>query len=299
MTSYTYNAYGLTVTVPFPCPGLTPASSPVRADVTLREGPVPERLAAPVAEDTGWQADAERVLVIGGPRQGRFLVEGGEVLLQRNPRAADERLARAFAAQVVPQLLTQRGFLVLHANAVATERGALVLSGASGAGKSTTLAGLLDRGATMLSDDITAIRVRSAGGPEVMPGEAKIHLTPEATVGIFVAVPADIRPGPREKHRVAPASERMSATAIPLRAIYELSTQAGDDVRVLELTGVERFAALQRCVYGPLLPAGHAQMFPAWRAIAGTVPVARITRPRARWTLPEVCDALWETGGRG
>ncbi len=293
MASYTYDAYGITLTVPFRCPGLRCAQPGARADVTLREDAVPERLPYPVTEDVDWQADGQRMLLIGGPRQGRFLVQGGEVLLQRHPQATDEALSRRFTGGVLPALLTQRGMLVLHANAAATPDGAMVISGESGAGKSTTLAGLLEHGARMLSDDVTAIRLGAAGGPEVLPGEAKIHLTPAAGSALDDGDAAAGRePGPRGKYRMRPAGERMSSTAVPWRRLYELSTHAGEDVRQVTLTGIAKFAALQRCVYGPLLPKGHLTLFPAWRAIIDGVHVAQIVRPREGWTVPEVCEAL-------
>ncbi len=295
MGTYTYNAYGLTLTLPFACSGLSPAAPGTIADVTVHEGEVPARLSAGAIDDGDGQIEPGRTLLFGGPRQGRFLIQAGEVTLQRHPRATDEALGRALTNRVLPPLLTQRGMLVLHGNAAATEHGAIVITGSSGAGKSTTLAGLLDHGATMVSDDITAIGLTIDGLPVVGPGQAKIHLTPEATdeLGYRIA-PGDRRLSHRGKHTVVPGPERMSSGPVALRAIFELAPHAGGGLHRHTLTGAAKFAALQRSIYGPLLPAEHPRMFATWSTILRQVRFLQIARPRDTWTISQVCDAMLE-----
>jgi hypothetical protein len=68
----------------------------------------------------------------------------------------------------LPMLLGELGSIVVHGSAVATEDGAYLLCGPSGRGKTTTSLGLVDAGATLLSDDITVVHDR--GAPHVWPG---------------------------------------------------------------------------------------------------------------------------------
>jgi hypothetical protein len=285
----TYTAYGLTIQVPFACPALSPAPPGAAPDIVVAEGEVPLQLGAPQAEGVCWQASPGCFLWRGGPRAGRFLVEaGGRVTLQRGRRAEEELLAFHFLDAVLAAVLHQRGLLVLHANAAVTPNGAVAISGEPGAGKSTTLAALLQHGCAMLSDDITALRPGPDGCVHVLPGVPQMHLCEDSAEGLGY----DIAGSPRFRWRQTKAAvetrSAMAAHPVPLRALYLLRTHSGDGVHIHTLTGTEKFAALQDCVYGPLLPAEHPVKFKLLAAVTAQATVSRIDRPAHHWMVDEV-----------
>lgn len=289
---YLHRAYGLTFAVPFHCPGLPAAPPGAEPDVVVRTGSVVRRLSAPAAGDDRWDAEPGRFLLRGGRRAGRFLVQAGDVTLERNPGAVEENLARCFTDEVLPAVLRQRGLLVLHANAALTAWGVLVIAGQSGAGKSTTLAALLVRECTMLTDDVTALALAADGDVEVLPGVAKMHLTATAVSGLGYELAAGlVQPGRRMKSAMATAASMAHAPG-RLRAIYLLATHAGPDVRVRAVAGSEKFNALQSCIYGPMLAGEHPGAFPLIQAVMRATPVYRLERPAERWSVPEVTEAL-------
>ena len=294
--SYTYRAYGLTIQVPFACPALTPADAGPAADavdVVVRERPVPGRLSAPRFGEASWDAAPGEFLLRGGQRSGRFLVEEGSVLLERNRECDEAVLARHFTDQVLAALLRQRGLLVLHANAVQTPDGVVVIGGESGSGKSTTLAALLRRGCRMLSDDMTALRPGDVPGViEVVPGAAQIHLTQDAAEGLGYAVsPAQLQPWRRMKTAVS-AHDSMTGQAGQLRALYVLRPSGGEEVVAARVTGGGKFLALQECLYGPMFAEEHPALFPLMSAVAAAVPFYRLDRPASRWSVEEVAGAI-------
>jgi hypothetical protein len=321
---HTYRAYGLTIRVPFACPALTEpdnaaatasaagprasaagprasAAGPraasagprAAAELVVRERPVPRRLPAPQAGERSWDAAPGKFLVRGGARAGRFLAQAGAVTFERNPRCDDAVLARCFTDRVLPAVLRQRGMLVLHANAVETPRGVIVIGGDSGAGKSTTLAALLDRGCRMLSDDVTALRAGSAPGQvEVVPGAAQTHLTEDAAGGLGYPVdPAQLQPWRRMKAAIF-THGGMAARPGRLRAFYLLRLSQSDDVAVSPAAGSAKFRALQECVYGPMFTAEHPALFPLMSTVVVTVPFFLLERPSGRWSVGEVADAI-------
>ena len=289
---YTYTGYGLTFAVPFRCTGLPAAAAGADPDVVVRAGPVARRLSAPALSDDRWDAEAGRFLLRGGRRAGRFLVQAGDVTLERNPSATDERLARCFIDEVLPSVLRQRGLLVLHANAALTAWGVVVIAGESGVGKSTTLAALLERECTMLADDVTALGLAAGGDVEVLPGVAQVHLTAAAVSGLGYELAAGpVQPWRRMKAAMA-TDESMAQTPGRLGAIYVLAVHPGSDVRVRALTGSDKFDALQSCIYGPMLAAEHPGAFPLIQAVMRTTPVYRLERPAERWSVREVTDIL-------
>ena len=290
-TVYNYRAYGLTIRVPFPCPALAPAEAGAEPDVIVTEGLVPRALAAPVVTGLGYDAEPGRFLQRGGARAGRFLVEGGQVTLQCNRRADDVVLSRLFTDRVLAAVLRQRGFLVLHANAALTPTGVVAIAGESGAGKSTTLAALLQRGCAMVSDDVTALSLAADGGIVVVPGSAQVHLTEDAAYDLGL----DIRDVPLQPWRrmkaAVPTHERMVTSAAPLRAIYCLDTHDGDDVRIRALAGTAKFGAIQKSIYGPLFAEEHPALFQLATAVTG-VDVFEVSRPAGRRSIDEVADIL-------
>ena len=294
--SYTYHAYGLTIRVPFACPALTApdaGSAAAAVDVVVDERPVPRRLRAPRAGEASWDAAPGLFLLRGGRRAGRFLVEADAVTFERNPRCDDAALARHFTDQVLAAVLRHRGLLVLHANAVETSAGVIVIGGESGTGKSTTLAALLDRGCRMLSDDVTALRPGDApGSVEVLPGAAQTHLTEDAAEGLgYLVDPAQLQPWRRMKAAIA-THDGMASRAGRLRALYVLGVSRGDDVVVTEVSGGDKFRALQECIYGPMFTEEHPALFPLMSTVVAAVPFFRLERPAARWSVGEVANAV-------
>ena len=61
---------------------------------------------------------------------------------------------------------------MLHASTADTPADAIALCGKSKAGKSTTLAALLQKGCVMISDDMTILRLAKDGRVEVVAGSA-------------------------------------------------------------------------------------------------------------------------------
>jgi hypothetical protein len=291
----TYQAYGLTIRVPFACPSLAPASTRGAAcvpDVVVRAGRVPRRLSAPLAHAGAWEAAPGMFLLRGGTRAGRFLAESGTVTFERNPGCDDAVLARLFTQYVLAALLRQRGLLVLHANAVTAPGGAIVIGGESGAGKSTTTAALLGAGCRMLSDDITVLRAGraadgAAGTVDVLPGLAEVHLTggTAASLGYRVA-PGQVQPWRRMKAAI-PTRDDMARRPGRLLALYVLRPSDADDVTVTEVSGGDKFRALQECVYGPMFAEEHPDLFPLMTAVAG-LPFHFVDRPSGRWSVSEV-----------
>lgn len=290
--SYTYAAYGLTLQLCFPCSLLPEVETTLSPDVVVTEGTVPRCLEAPVVEDASWEAEPGRFLWRGGRKAGRFLVEEGrQVTLERNVAAVDERLASQFVNAILVAVLRQRGLLVLHASTAWLPSGAVAICGLSGAGKSTTLCALLAHGASLLADDVTALRIDEQGQVEALPGVAQLRLCWDATERLRPDTTGALCTPGGTKAVVRPLRS-FSKSAVPLRALTLLQTHSGDDVRVNVLRGVERFAALQDCVYGPLLPEEHPGRFALFAKVAEQAAIVRIERPAGRWSVEEVVEAI-------
>ncbi|HEY2767347.1 MAG TPA: hypothetical protein VGI76_03775 [Solirubrobacteraceae bacterium] len=91
---------------------------------------------------------------------GRVLISSDGLELLCDPDPANEQWATIVVAQALPLAATLRGLEVLHASGVVLDGRALLITGATGAGKSSLAAALARAGGSLLSDDAVALELR-------------------------------------------------------------------------------------------------------------------------------------------
>lgn len=241
-----------------------------------------------------------------GPRVGRFLVEGTHIIHFEPCAEVDEHhFLWVLSHHVRAALHRHRGDLVLHANTLLWQCGLLAISGSSGAGKSTTAAGLIQRGAIQIADDLTALRAGDHGQLVIRQGAPQLHLTHAAAERLGLdrgARPSPVRsdkvvvpldgPSNTIPHAVTEPEGWPAPSAPGLRDLVLLEPGDGPNVELSRLRGAELFLALQHCLYGPLKPCDTPASFRLQALLARNVRVWRLRRPQTRWCLDEVLDAL-------
>lgn len=177
-------------------------------------------------------------------------------------------LPYAFYGTVAAHILAWRGLIPLHACAVEVDGRAMLIAGAAGAGKSSLMAGLLARGAALVSDDLTAIAI-DHGIAAALPGRTTIRLGDAVaawTAGERFAAPS---PETRGKHVIRPAA-RTRAGRLPIAALLALGEAPGT------LAPVARARVFAKHLFRPAwlaaLP-GHRERQQALLALAAQVPL--------------------------
>jgi hypothetical protein len=183
-------------------------------------------------------------------------------------------------------LLRQRGYLVLHASAVACRHRAAVFLGASGWGKSTLAAALHQRGFPFIADDVVAIDTGKAV-PVVLPGVPQVKLWPDAVAALHEDTAALPRVHPQFEKRVRPLSAPIVTEPAPLGRLYVLAD--GPAPALEPVAPREALVELLRHSYGArtLQHVRREAHFLQCAAVARAVPVARLAYPRALERLPE------------
>lgn len=296
---YSYEFYGLTLSLPFPCPFLPEIKYDSESDVTLTCGPVPDELLDAVAtNDTWemgyrWQAAPGRFLIKGGRKSACFLVEdGSRITMQRNPEAEDGRILFHLLHSVTAALFRQKGLLTLHASTANTAAGAIVLCGESGAGKSTTITAMLNNGCNIISDDVTILRFNADGRIVATSGSPRMHLWDDAARLLGLDTTGLGRhPVRRRKFAVTVPGDH-DPIPVPLRKICILESCSGSEIHMSRLKGADKLDAMMDCVYGPLFREEHPGLFDLFSAVAEQADILRIQRPEGRWTVDEVVKAV-------
>lgn len=214
------------------------------SDVQIEYCPVPPELPDAFSNGVLWQA-AQGRFFLDLPGVVRYLVEGGNRVRIETAAGADVgAVQRFFRMSPLAALVYQRGLLPLHACAVAVEGGAVVVAGDSGAGKTALLVKLMQRGFSMLADDLTVISLDTEGRPVVPPLWPEAALWPGTAELLGFAGSLPMYDSNRKLY-----SGSLSPRPVPLRALYHLSTSKESDVEIADISGAGKFAGLTALSY--------------------------------------------------
>lgn len=224
---------------------------------------------------------SEHLVEMRFPGVANFLLKlSSNAIIVQPVKGAEALIALPLTGPVMALWLHLKGSLVLHASAVEWKGGAFALVGDKGAGKSTTAAALLGRGAKLISDDLLRV-LWNDSGPVCAASFGQLKLSNSASE-IFSPPQAEALASPHPafaKQRWRLSS--VSATTLPLMMVCQLAR--GDQTRLERLESV---TALQVCLdhvfvrrYGSdvFIRGGATQIFTNVGALIRDVAVCRLT----------------------
>jgi len=260
-----YSAFGLVVSSNVPLPGLpVVAGGSPDCVLELRHGPIRERstgrrraLRLPNGTISMTIGRCRSGFLVRFPGLAVFLVsrDGQRVSCARRRGTRPTIVAHLFLAQVLPLALSQRGRLVLHASAVATEHGAVAFLGAAGQGKSTLSASFVGRSFPLLTDD-GLLLVEHGTMLAGVPSYPEIRLWPDvlAVLGTDGLEVRDVAHRTGKKRLTVDRGPWMfSRQPVPVRRMYVLgrakATAHSRAVTITALTPREAFIELVKHTY--------------------------------------------------
>lgn len=298
--------YGLTIDSPFPLLGARSLPSTHQVpDVTIQWQPESawREITAPLTSRPEADADApwlgmtsEGDLCVEWRRELQFVIKpsNDQIVVVCRP-AKLEFAPTALIGIGLGLLLHRRGVLCIHGSALSINGRTITLVGDSGAGKSTAAAALIVRGATLISDDVVALR--SLGDDFVVePGSTNLRLDNAAKTRILGAdLQLSTAPWVDKLLWDASTEDGNEPQARRLDAIYLLGSAEG-------LEGVRSdppLAPLQalRELIEALYPQGFSALLTQerlalLRAVAERVPIIVLRYPRRWEILPELYEVL-------
>lgn len=274
-----YRAFGLTLCSELALPELIAVDSG-DADVQVRRAEV----CSFATESPGGTRLLEDGSYVIWNLAGFLLVrEGREILVEDRPGFDPALVRMLLLGRCIGALLTQRGWLVLHASAVALGGRAHAFVGASGAGKSTAAAALHAAGGAVVADDLLPVRWPAAGSgdlegaPYTTGGFPQLKLA-AAPAMHFGVTSAPLPPWhPEVPERYYAVSRGFTEGAVPLAAVHVLVR--GGPVRAEPLPEQQACLELLRASYAADLLTGaaaHKRHFFACAALVEQVPVSRL-----------------------
>jgi hypothetical protein len=293
---YYYRVFGLTVASEYELPELETIAPLEEPDVRIVVEKTPPELAGATVCRPQLQV-APQSLLLKVRVAGDFWVrDGREIIVNPLPDAPPENVRSFLLGSALGALLHQRGILPVHGSALVYQGQAFILTGVTGAGKSTLAAALVRKGCRLLTDDVAAITFDSDGTPRVQPAYPQQKLWRDSaaamklTTGRLIRVMADM-----EKYAVR-VTERYHEGPAALFAVFHLIKPAGDESGKLSLEivqGVDKLPLILHNVYRPHFVKGlgiQEEHFQRCFKLAEKVKAARVYRTKELGELEELAD---------
>ncbi|MBO6494042.1 MAG: hypothetical protein JJ978_00620 [Roseivirga sp.] len=151
---------------------------------------------------------------------------------------------------VFSALLTQRKIIQLHASAIKHPKGCVLFAGESGAGKSTLATGLMNRGYSILSDDVSAIDINDEGKPILIPSYPQMKLWKESVDHFNLDFDALKKIDHKyEKRALIVDKGNFYDQVMPVHRIYFLSTNEDIMPKITCIDSIEAFVVLRKCIF--------------------------------------------------
>jgi hypothetical protein len=288
----THRAYGLNWHFPFEFPPFRQVQAALPADVVVELGVLPAL--SPEARAAGplRQVSAGTVR-FGFPGVAKLLIaRGNHILVEPHPQGSQQALTLLLMGTAAALLLLQRGVLPLHGSGIATARGAVLLVGHSGAGKSTTLGALLRRGYSMVCDDLAAVRFDKGGVPLVDPGVGLYKLWADSAEALGIDTDHLPRVRTELSKFMVPASHQLVDAPVPIYAVYQLSAHNQAEPRLEPKLDARKFNVLLNHTWQKLTVKAlglHGKHFQQASQLANAVRVMALHRPdRSRHNAVDV-----------
>ncbi len=225
-----------------------------------------------------------------------FLVsgDGKRVRWRKLKDVPDEVLLTYLVGQVLSFCLLTRGIEPLHATAVVVDGEAIAFLGSSGAGKSTLAAAFVQRGYSLLTDDVLVLR-REGNKLLAHPSLPRLKLTPESADAFFSGRRSIPMNSLTSKMIFSLAPTGHAGCIVPLRALYVLPKKnSKSKIGVKTLSGRAAFLPLIANTFNDsvLTPSRLKQQFAFAGAVTATVPLRQLSYPNGLELLPAVADAI-------
>lgn len=290
---FNYFIYGLRVSSEIQLYNIAEAPEG-ECDVKVYKGSIDDEIKGLIARGITSSMNPERVWFIND--SGVFVIRNGSeiIVTPSNDSISDDELGSFVLGWGISFLFAQRGIPAIHSTAIDVAGKAILISGNSGAGKSTTALAMMKRGYKYLADDIAMVDIKN--DMTINPG------FPVQKVCRDVA-------GEIEESKLKYVNEKKDKFAYfntedfcneprKLKAIYIISKYDGNELTMEMPKGLDKWNAIANTLF--LLDAYRCLSFPAEEKkrcleIAGKADVYVIKRPANVDTLDAICDFIEKT----
>lgn len=247
--------------------------------------------------DVGWVKSNTTEAIVNISDIARFYVTNGNSIVIENLGTDDDEQIRLYLmGTCMGAILQQRGIIPLHGSCVCKDNKAFVITGDSGAGKSTTAAEFLKRGWKLMSDDVTPI-VEDNGtyyARSTYPGQKMWQDTIDRSDNSDRVVKNIIREDDgRQKFQLQAKNSYINTTLPLMYCVYLIP--GSETLMMDELLGFAKTDMLMRNLYRGFMigdKAGRSNMLKTCVKLGEQLRLFLVARPTNEFTETKIVDWL-------
>ncbi len=296
-----YQAFGLTIESEFILEEFLPGSGGL-PDLTITAGKIPKEIKNPVINTESVKISKNRFWMVVKGIGGFYVEKGRKIVVEPYEGSSFEEVKLYLFGSCIGAALFQKRILPLHGSCINVKGKGILLTGDSGAGKSTVSAVICKQGYTMLSDDVSVVITEEGKEPIVSPSFPYQKLWGDAIERV------DIRNERKALNRI---SENIYKYAIQndthfeeepvtLAVVIEIIPSLNEGLEITEITGGEKLDVILKNTYRKIM--AEAMDLKEWHfreciKIAEHVQVFRIHRAKYRHLEQEIAKLILEKIG--
>ena len=235
------------------------------------------------------------MMVLDVPDVARFRIEGGKrIFVDLAEGSAPSKTVPLLQGSALAAILQQRRQLPMHAGAIETSRGAMLLIGTSGVGKSTLTNAFVQRGYRMMCDDVAPVSLDQAGRPQAVSGFPGSRLWRDS-VQYFGHDVSKLTKAHDDLEKYYVIAEDWCDKTLPVAAVVVLHAAANGTARIEEIEPAERVRWLLRYSFRRKFLNGfklNDMQFHMVSAMAAQAEMVRLVRPSIGAPAAELAELL-------
>ena len=225
------------------------------------------------------------------------VLDGERICYEVKPTGEDSKLNSYLLGFGMALIALQKGILPIHSSGIMKGNNAILISGDSGAGKSSLTAEYIESGFDLMADDVTYIKKGEDDMPYAYPAFPYQKLCRNEVEKRHQGEEGLVYIGEEKDKFLVPWRGNYTAGSRPLRAIVFMSKYDGNGLKIMELKGFEKYMVLGRALFMLALLRDKVHQKDIGENVmwlASKVPVIGVLRPDGKDTLAEITRETME-----